>query len=161
MMKKVESGDYVKLCYTGKLENGVVFDRTDECGPLEIQVGTGSMVEGFENAIVGMGQNEKKSFVLEPEEAYGERDERLQRTFRRSTLPLTFNPFPGQVILFTTRSGLEVPATVKFVDQEILVADFNHPLAGKALTFEVEVVEINDSRSPSPSECGPRCCCSR
>lgn len=159
-MKKVENGDFIKLCYTGKLEDGAVFDKTEKCKPLEIQVGTGGLVEGFENAILGMSENEKKSFVLEPEEAYGERDERLERTFRRSALPLNFEPFAGQVIVFMTENGRELPAVVKFVDDEVIIADFNHPLAGRSLAFDVEVAEITDAPSASPSACNAECCCS-
>jgi peptidylprolyl isomerase len=159
-MKKVENGTFVKLCYTGKLDDGLVFDRTEKCKPLEIQVGTGGLVEGFENAIIGMSENERKSFILEPEEAYGERDERLERTFRRSALPLNFEPIPGQLIVFMTENGRELPAVVKFTDDEILVVDFNHPLAGKPLSFDVEVAEINEMPSISPAECRAECCCS-
>jgi peptidylprolyl isomerase len=158
-MKKVETGDFVKLCYTGMLDNGMIFDKTEKCKPLEVQVGSGGLVEGFESAIVGMGQNEKKSFVLEPDEAYGERDERLERTFLRSSLPLSFEPFPGQVIVFMTENKRELPAIVKSVDDELLVVDFNHPLAGRSLLFEVEVAQIADTESDYTAECEAECCC--
>ena len=69
----------------------------------------GTIVKGFENALIGMGLNERKSFVLEPEEAYGERDERLERRFDRSSLQLGFEPVRGQVILFQTRKGRNCP----------------------------------------------------
>lgn len=159
-MKKVENGAYVKLCYTGRLEDGIVFDKTEKCKPLEIQVGSGNLVEGFEHAIMGMEQSERKSFVLGPEDAYGERDERLERTFVRANLPLQFEPYAGQVIVFMTENGRELPAIIKFVDEEVIIADFNHPLAGKNLAFEVEVAEINETASAAPAECGEACCCS-
>ncbi len=158
-MKKVDRGAFVKLCYKGTLENGVVFDKTDKCKPLEIQVGAGTIVKGFENALIGMGRNERKSFVLEPEQAYGERDERLERRFDRSSLQLGFEPVRGQVILFQTREGQKLPAVVKLVDDETIVADFNHPLAGRELYFEIEVGEIRGSGSGSQAECVAECCC--
>ncbi len=159
-MKKVERGDFVKLCYTGRLDNGTVFDKTEKCKPLEVRVGAGDLVQGLESAIIGMAENERKSFVVEPDEGYGERDGKLERAFVRSSLPLNFQPQPGQVILFSTEGGHELPAMVKFVDEEILLVDFNHPLAGKSLTFEVEVAEIGAVPNESPAECGQGCCCS-
>lgn len=158
-MKKVDQGAFVKLCFRGTLENGVVFDKTDKCKPLEIQVGTGAIVKGFEDALIGMGLNERKSFVLEPEQAYGERDERLERRLDRSSLQLGFEPVRGQVILFQTREGQKLPAVVKFVDDETIVADFNHPLAGRELSFEVEVGGISEFGSDSQAECVAECCC--
>ncbi len=158
-MKRVENGAFVKLCYTGTLENGVVFDKTDMCKPIEIQVGDGSLVQGFEKEIKGMGVNEKKSFVLEPNEAYGERDEKLERTFSRSELALKFEPFPGQVILFMSEEGHQFPALVKFVDEDVIIADFNHPLAGRNLAFDVEVAEISETKNDPLSGCSAECCC--
>ncbi len=158
-MKKVDYGTSVKLCYTGKLEDGIVFDKTPRCKPVEVQVGSGSLVEGLENALIGMGPNERKSFVLGPEEAYGDRDEKLERRFDRASLHLRFEPFSGQVLLFITEDGQQFPAVVKFVDEQVIVADFNHPLAGRDLAFEVEVAEINDDGGDSRSRCEAECCC--
>ncbi len=157
-MKRVENGNFVRLCFTGKLDDGLIFDKTKKCKPLEIMVGDGGIIKGFENAILGMVQNEKKSFSLDPGEAYGERDERLERTFPRSSLPLDFEPSAGQVILFMTEEGREIPAVVNFVDDEILVADFNHPLAGRSLDFDVEIAEINNAPG-SMERCDAECCC--
>jgi len=158
-MEKVDYGAFVKLCYTGRLENGIVFDKTDECKPLEIRVGDGSRLQGFENALIGMGLNEKKSFVIGPDEAYGDRDEKLERSFNKSSLQLQFEPFPGQVILFVTSDGKEFPAVVKFVNEKTVVADFNHPLAGKELVFDVEITEISEIHGDSHSRCSGECCC--
>jgi peptidylprolyl isomerase len=158
-MERVEKGAFVKVCYKGTLENGVVFDKTDKCKPLEIQVGDGAMLKGFENALIGMGLNERRSFILDADEAYGERDERLERRFEKSTLQLGFEPFPGQVIVFMTQEGRELPALVKFIDDEVIVADFNHPLAGRQLAFEVEVAEIVENNDYFQSPCEAECCC--
>ncbi len=158
IMQRVEKGAFVKVCYKGTLENGIVFDKTDKCKPLGFQVGDGTLFEGFENALIGMGLNEKRSFVLGADDAYGERDERLERRFERATLQLGFEPYPGQIIIFTTREGRELPALVKSVDDKVIVADFNHPLAGRQLAFEVEVAEIGKN-DHSQSQCVAECCC--
>jgi len=157
-MEKVYHGAVVKLCYTGRLENGIVFDKTD-CKPVEVRIGDGSLVNGFETALIGMGLNEKKSFILGPEDAYGDWDEKLERRFDRASLQLQFEPLPGQVIVFMTREGRELPAVVKFVNDEVIVADFNHPLAGRDLSYEVQVAEISEPGSDSRSPCAAECCC--
>jgi peptidylprolyl isomerase len=158
-MNKVDYGAFVKLCYTGTLKNGVVFDRTDKCKPLAIQLGDGNLVGGFEKALIGMSRNERKSFLLASREAYGDRDEKLERIFDRASLQLGFEPFPGQVILFETQDGQEYPAVVKFVNDKTIVADFNHPLAGRDLAYEVEVASIDETQSDSQSKCVAECCC--
>ena len=158
-MKTVENGDIVKLCYTGKLDNGIIFDKTDNCKPVETRVGNGNLVQGFENAIIGMVENERRSFVLDPDEAYGERDEKLVRSFAVSELPIDFEPAVGQVVVFMTETGQRLPAIIKYVDEAVFVADFNHPLAGRSLEFEVEVAGIGEALSDAPERCGAECCC--
>jgi hypothetical protein len=90
-------------------------------------------VEGFENALIAVGSNEMKSFVLGPQEADGDRDEKLERGVDRKGLQLPFEPFTGQVILFMTPDRQELPAVVKFVNEEVIAADFNHPPAAGSL----------------------------
>ena len=158
-VKKINYGAFVKLCYTGRLDNGVVFNKTDKCKPLEIQVGDGSVVKGFEDGLIGMGVDERKSFIIGPDDAYGNRDEKLERRFDRAALQMQNEPFPGQVLLFMTRDGQERPAIVKFVNEEIIIADFNHPLAGRNLAFEVEVAEISEARDGPGTRCEAECCC--
>lgn len=157
-MQKVEDGTYVKVHYTGKYENGEVFDSSAGCQPLEIHVGSKQVIPGFEQALLGMAPNEKKTFDLQPAEAYGEHDESLQQTFSRADFPSDFNPEPGQVIILENPSQGQFPATVKNIEGEHIVLDLNHPLAGKSISFDVEVVEINDQ--PTESNCGCGCSCS-
>lgn len=146
-MRKVARGDFVKVCYTGKLEDGRVFDKGEDCRPLELQVGAGEVIQGFENALVGMSVNERKTFTLSPEEAYGDRNETWERTFERAHLPAEFNPQVGDVVMFKASEDAQIPATVKSIDDETLTVDFNHPLAGRALTFEVEITEIGGEQA--------------
>ena len=157
-MSKAEKGKFVKVHYTGKYENGDVFDSSSGCVPLEIQIGSGQVIPGFEKAVEGMSQNEKKTFTLEPSEAYGERNDDLEQDFPRSDFPDDFNPEVGQVLILKTPEQGQFPATVKGLQEESVLLDLNHPLAGKSITFDVEVVEINDQ--PTASACASGCSCS-
>ena len=156
-MKRAEKGDFVKVHYTGKLDNGQIFDTSEGGQPLQFQIGSGQVIPGFEAAVLGMAVNEKKSFRIPAEEAYGERDERLMQSFARSELPPNFNPQPGQVLSLTTQDNQTVYATVTEVNEESITLDLNHFLAGQALNFDVEVVEISDQ--PGPTDCGCGCSC--
>jgi peptidylprolyl isomerase len=158
-MMRVQKGHFVKVNYTGTLDNGAVFDSTESCHPMEVEVGSGNVLRGFEDALIGMARNEKKVFSLAPEDAYGQRDESLEQSFDRSEVPPDFQPAIGEVVGLQTERGDQVLATVKHVDSEKITVDLNHPLAGQSLTFEVEVNEINDHPSPTPS-CGCGCSCS-
>jgi peptidylprolyl isomerase len=157
---QVEKGKFVKLCYTGRYEDGEIFDQTSACQAIEIEIGAGEVVPGFEDALIGMAPSEKRTFTLGPDQAYGDRDERLQRKIGRSNFPTGYQPQVGEVIAFRTPVGEQLPAMVKDADSETVTVDFNHPLAGKSLTFEVEVAEVNDQRSPTQSTCSSGCCCS-
>lgn len=159
-MNRVENGKYVKLCYTAMLENGDVVDRSESCQPLEIRVGAGEIIQGLEDGIMGMGLNEKKTITVGPDKAYGERDERLQRTILRSNFAQGFEPKVGEIVAFRTPKGEQLPAVIKSIVGEEVTVDFNHPLAGRSMVFEVEIAEINDQPSSSPSTCGTGCCCS-
>lgn len=158
-MKKVESGHFVKVHYTGKFDSGEVFDSSEGCQPLEVQVGSGQVIPAFEDALVGMAVNEKKTFRIEPKEAYGDRDEGLHQTLSRADLPPNYEPQVGEFLALRTPDDQRVYATVAKVTDQDIVIDFNHVLAGKALNFDVEVVEINDQASPQQG-CGCGCSCS-
>jgi peptidylprolyl isomerase len=155
-MGKVEHGHFVKVDYTGKLDNGDTFDSSRNSQPIEVEVGAGGVIKGFEDALMGMAQKERKTFTLSPEEAYGHRKENLEQSFMRSELPEGFEPKVGQVLALRNPQGGQMPATVKHTDDEKVTVDLNHPLAGENLTFEIEVLEIN--HEPSPSSCAPSAC---
>jgi peptidylprolyl isomerase len=164
-MEKVENGKFVSVEYKGTLDNGDVFDTTEGRNPIELQVGSGQIIKGFENELVGMELNEKKTFTLTPENAYGARDENNVHTFSREEVPADMNPQVGEIIGLQTPDGQQIPATVAQFDDEKLVVDLNHPLADRSLTFEVEVVGINDTPTQMPdgcascgTDCGSGCC---
>lgn len=143
-MRRVENGDCIKVRFVARTENGDTAEATEGCEPVEIRVGAGEVVQGFENALIGMASKEKKTFTVPPEQGYGERDERLRRTILRLNFPPDFEPREGDVIAMQTAKGEQLPAMVISADKENVTIDFNHPLAGQTLTYEVEVAEIMD-----------------
>jgi peptidylprolyl isomerase len=144
--------------YTGTLANGEIFDTSKDRQPLEVHMGAGRMIPGFEKELLGMTINEKKTFTLEAEEAYGNRDDQLMRDFPRSSAPQGAEPEVGQLVALQTPDGQQIPAKIVKVDDQNITLDMNHPLAGESLTFEVEVVGISDTPSQSPEACGDACC---
>jgi peptidylprolyl isomerase len=118
------------------------------------------MIKGFETAVMGMALNEKKTVTLPPEEAYGQPDENLTRYFPRKQVPPDVDPQVGQSVTLTNPQGQPVPARVVAVDDEKIALDMNHPLAGEALTFEIEVVTISDTPTQQAAGCGSGCDCS-
>jgi peptidylprolyl isomerase len=159
-MEKVETGLFVSVHYKGTLQNGEVFDTSEGRHPLEVEMGAGQMISGFENALMGMALNEKKVFSLEPEDAYGQRDDSLTHSFPRSDVPAEIDPVVGQTVALATQQGQQVPAVITEVDDEKVAVDLNHPLAGKTLTFDIEVVGISEKPTQDPAGCGSGCACS-
>ncbi|MGD9057045.1 MAG: peptidylprolyl isomerase [Desulfobacterales bacterium] len=159
-MDKVEKGYFVSVNYKGTLENGEVFDTSEGRHPMEVEMGAGQIIIGFEKALMGMAVNEKKNFTLEPEEAYGYRDEGLTHSFARSEIPAEMNIEVGQTVALSSPEGRQVPAQIIEADDQKVVVDLNHPLAGKTLTFDIEVVGISNSPTQQPAGCGTGCHCS-
>ena len=153
-MKKVENGLYVSVDYTGTLQSGEVFDSSQGGQPLEVQMGVGQLIEGFEKELMGMSLNDKKKFTLNPEEAYGQRDESLTREFARSDFPPEIEPRVGMTIALQTPEGRQMPAQITHLDDDKLAVDLNHPLAGESLTFEIEVVGISTTQTQAHAGCG-------
>ena len=159
-MEKVENGIFVSVDYKGTLQNGEVFDTSSERQPLEVQIGADKVIKGFEEALLGMSLNEKKSFTIEPEDAYGQRDESLKRVFARAEVPPEIDLQVGQIVGIRSQEGQQIPASIVQVDDENVTADMNHPLAGEVLHFEIEVVGISSTPTQDPDECGHGCDCS-
>jgi len=159
-MEKVENGLFISVNYTGTLDNGDMFDTSEGRSPLEFQTGSGQLIKGFEDAVMGMAINEKKEFILEPEEAYGARDESRVHTFPRTELPAGVDPKVGDTMALSTPQGQQIPAQLIEMDDENLTFDLNHPLAGQSLTFAIEVVGISDAPTQAPQGCGTGCDCS-
>jgi peptidylprolyl isomerase len=162
-MEKVKEGVFVSVEYTGTLDDGHVFDTSRGRSPLEVEMGSGGLIHGFENALMGMSVNEKKTFTLDPKEAYGQRDESLKKSFSRDEVPPGMEPKIGQNVALTGPQGQQLPGWISSVDEKEVVIDLNHPLAGKSLTFEVEVVGIHEEpterQSCESGKCGSGCSC--
>jgi peptidylprolyl isomerase len=159
-VEKVENGMFVSVDYKGSLENGEVFDSSHGRQPLEIQMGAGQLIKGFEKELLGMAVNEKKVFTLEPKDAYGQKDENLTQSFPRSEAPPELNPKVGMTVGLYTPEGRQVPARIIHVDDKTLTIDLNHPLAGESLTFEIEVKGISNTPTQASTACGSGCDCS-
>ncbi len=158
-MENVKNGLFVSVDYKGTLQNGDVFDTSEGRQPLEVQIGAGQLIKGFEKALMGMALNEKKKFTLDPEDAYGQRDEGLTRSFSKSEIPPSLNLEVGQTVALQSPQGQSIPAKVTQVDDESVSVDLNHPLAGETLTFDIEVVAISDAPTQMPAGCGTGCDC--
>lgn len=141
-MSQVKENDTVKVHYTGKLSSGEVFDSSVDREPLEFTLGKGQIIPGFEKEVIDMKVNEKKSFDVTSEEAYGDVRKELIQEVPKTNLPPDIKPEVGMGLVSKTPEGQEMQLTVAEVKDESIVVDANHPLAGKDLTFEIEVVEI-------------------
>lgn len=155
IMNTVEKGLFVSVEYKGTLENGDVFDTSHGRAPLEVKVGAGQLIKGFEDALMGMALNDKKTVTLEPDQAYGHRSEDMVHSFTREEIPAELNPQVGQTVGLTTQDGQQIPAHIVEVTDEQVTVDLNHPMAGKTLTFEIEVVGI--SETPTQQHAGCNC----
>lgn len=138
----VSEGDTVQVHYTGRLEDGTVFDSSKEREPLEFTVDTGQIIPGFEEAVKGMEVDEEKTITIAAKDAYGERQDSRVQQYSRDSLPDNFEPEKGQVLAMRDQNGQELPVTIVDLDDESVTVDLNHPLAGHELTFDIQVVEI-------------------
>ena len=141
-MDLVKENDTVRVHYTGKLTNGDVFDSSEGRDPLEFTLGQGQIIPGFEKGVLNMKVNEKKTIEIPSTEAYGERREDMIQEVPKNQLPPDIKPEVGMGLVSRTPQGQEMRLTVAEVKDESIVVDATHPLAGKDLVFDVELVEI-------------------
>ena len=135
--------DTVKVHYKGTLEDGSVFDTSQDREPLEFILGSGGMIEGFDRAVHGMQVGEIKTVTIPADEAYGPHRDDLVWVIERDRLPEGLNPSIGQQLEMSLSGGGTTLVIVTDVSEASITVDANHPLAGKDLTFEIELVEIN------------------
>lgn len=139
---EVREGDIVKVHYTGRLTSGEVFDSSEGKDPLEFEVGAGMMIEGFDQAVIGMAVGEKKTVTIAPEEGYGPRFEEMVMEFPKANLPEDLVPELGMQLTLSSASGEQWAVTITHIAEEIITLDGNHHLAGQELEFDIEVVEV-------------------
>jgi len=146
-MAQAKAGDRVKINFTGKLEDGSVFANTANSEPLEFKLGEGKLIPGVEKAVEGMNVGESKTVKVLPEQAYGQRHDELVEVVGRDKFPKDVKPQVGQQFEVPQQEGQSIVVRVVDVSEQSVTLDGNHPLAGRDLTFELELLEI-----PSKSE---------
>ncbi|NKE69678.1 FKBP-type peptidyl-prolyl cis-trans isomerase [Candidatus Manganitrophus noduliformans] len=141
-MAQAKRGNAVKVHYVGKFEDGTVFDTSKEREPLPFTIGEGEVIPGFEEAVVGMNPGESKKVVIPAENAYGPRHEEMVLVVDRQNLPEGVDPQVGQQYQIPQSDGQSIVVTVTDASDSSVTLDGNHPLAGRELTFEIELLEV-------------------
>ncbi|QWX85284.1 peptidylprolyl isomerase [Cellulophaga sp. HaHaR_3_176] len=142
-MSKVKENDTVEVHYTGKLQNGEVFDSSLEREPIKVTLGQKSLIPGFEKGLLDMAVNEKKTIVIPMEEAYGDINKELFQEVPKADLPQEIKPEVGMGLMAQNADGTERQLRIADVKEESIIIDANHPLAGQELTFDLELVAIS------------------
>lgn len=157
-MAQAKNGDRVRVHYTGTLDDGSVFDTSEgyveectdegcECGsqatgPLEFVIGDGSLIPGFEAAVIGLEPGQSTRVKIAADDAYGQRAEEMVAVIERSEIPEGVTPEPGQQMEVVLQDGTPLPVLITEVTDTTVTLDANHPLAGLDLTFDIKLVEI-------------------
>ncbi len=141
-MSKAEQGSKVKIHYTGKLDNDQVFDSSEGKAPMEFTIGEKMIIPGLEEAVTGMGPSDTKTVTISPDKAYGDYREEMIFKVPRNNIPEDIDPKVGQNLQVQQQGGQPSLVTVKEVTDEDVTLDANHPLAGKDLIFDIELVEV-------------------
>jgi len=141
-MPHAKSGDTVQVHYTGKLEDGTVFDSSADRDPLEFTLGEGRVIPGFERAVTGMQPGESKTTTIPPDQAYGPHRDDMVATIKRDQLPDHLDPSVGQQLSVRQESGRQFNVTITAVSEQSITIDANHRLAGKSLVFDLELVAV-------------------
>ncbi|NNF13482.1 MAG: peptidylprolyl isomerase [Gemmatimonadetes bacterium] len=142
-MAAAKQGDTVHVHYTGKLDDGTVFDSSKGKAPLAFVLGTGHVIPGFEKAVEGMTVGDEVSTRIAPEDAYGLRSDELVLDVPSENFPEAAAPAVGDRFEMSTPDGQKIPVTVTAVADETVQIDANHPLAGEQLNFDLELVKID------------------
>ncbi len=141
-MTKAIKGNNVKVHYTGSLDDGSIFDSSKDRDPLEFEIGKGQVIKGFEEGVSGMAVGDVKKIHIAPEDAYGPYHEEMTTSVERSQLPEGMNPEIDQMLQMQTPDGQVIQVRVAEINDDSVKLDANHPLAGKALNFELELMAI-------------------
>ncbi len=142
-MAVATDGNTVRIHYTGRLDDGTVFDSSEGRDPLEFVLGAGQVIPGFDQAVTGMEAGEEKTVTIPAGEAYGPRRDELVINLGRAEIPEGLDPKVGQRLQMSTQNGQTFQVTVAEATDSNVVLDANHPLAGKDLTFDIHLVETS------------------
>ena len=141
-MIKVKNGDTVRVQYTGRLKDGSVFDSSAKSDALQFTIGKGQVLQGFEQAVIGMRPKESKTVLIPAESAYGPHRDEMTTQVQRSQFPNNVELKIGQRLQINQKNGQSIAVSVLALSDSTATLDANHPLAGKDLTFDLQVVEI-------------------
>jgi len=150
----VVMGDTVKIHYTGKFENGEIFDSSRDRAPFTFTMGAGHVIPGFEEAVMGMNCGENKTTVIAPEKGYGIHDENQLISMPKDSIPEGMELIEGMELTLQDEHGHYIPVVLTKVEEETITLDANHPLAGKTLVFDIELLEIGCELEDDDD-----CCC--
>lgn len=139
-MTQAKFGDIVKVRFTGKLEDGNIFASSEGELPLEFKIGGGKLLDGFEEAVIGMSPGQSKSVRVPADKAYGQHNDKLVIKVEKENFFENIDPQIGQTLEINGCEG--IPITVTAVGEDAVTLDANHPLVGKDLLFQIELVEI-------------------
>lgn len=142
-MSTVENGNTIKIHYKGRLNDGEIFDSSEGRDPLEFTVGGGQVIPGFDEGVKGMSIGDKKTIEIPCAEAYGEYRDDLAQDVPKDQFPPDLNPEVGQTLQVMQQNGAPMMVTVKEIKEAAVTLDANHPLAGKDLIFDLELVAIS------------------
>jgi len=140
----VKSGDTIKIHYHGKLTDGTTFDSSEGRSPLKFTVGSGAVIRGFDEGVKGMSTGDKKTITIPFAEAYGPEDPNMIIEFPKDRLPSDLTPEVGMQLTMNNADGQQFHVVITGVTDQNIVLNANHPLAGKDLVFDLELVEIED-----------------
>jgi peptidylprolyl isomerase len=144
-MPHAKEGDNVKVHYTGKFRNGDVFDSSRDREPLDFTIGSGQLIPGFDSGVRGMRVGETRIVEIAPSDAYGQYHDRLVTVVQKKYFPKSITPSVGQQLQTEDEEGRPINVQVTRIDGENVTLDANHPLAGKTLIFEIDMMEIAPS----------------
>ena len=141
-MQQVKNGDTINVHYHGTLSDGTTFDSSEGREPLQFTVGKGQVIKGFDDAVLDMKPGDKKTVNIPVADAYGERNDDMMMEYPISEFPADMKPEVGMELQMGDNSGNVFPVVITEVNNETVLLDANHPLAGQDLTFELELVSI-------------------
>lgn len=141
-MQQVKNGDTVQVHYNGRLIDGTTFDSSNGREPLEFEVGSGSVIKGFDEGVMGMQIGEKRTLEIPADEAYGDVNPDMLVEFPIEQFPEELKPEVGMQLNMTNGSGQVIPVLIAEVKEQSVILDANHPLAGESLVFDIELVGI-------------------
>ncbi|GAA6144343.1 FKBP-type peptidyl-prolyl cis-trans isomerase [Thalassolituus maritimus] len=141
----IDSGSQIKLHFALRLADGQEVDSTFDKDAAELKVGDGNLPEGFEECLIGLTTGDRKTFTVPPEKAFGQPNPQNVQEMKRSSFPLDMPLSSGLMVSFADAQGAELPGVVSNIEGEWVTVNFNHPLAGKELHFEVQILEVQNA----------------